>query len=128
MTALDVRAEPDLRTLVGRIEYLIGQAGIVAGSNRGDGQFAAAVSVHLERVLRAAEIQAAENEMLRAQAADRERARAVLTERLPRELDAIERAAGTSNSAAWAIRRMRRVLEVAVQSAARVENPKESRS
>lgn len=65
----------DRRTLVGRLEYLRDHALRVGESGRADLEFARLLRAHLERALDAAQVQALEVEMLRGEAADRERSR-----------------------------------------------------
>lgn len=106
-------------TLTGRLIRLSAHARSVADVPRPDAasRFASAVVAQLALVLDAAEVQADELEMLRAQAADRERVRGVLqavaaeVERLDAALSANRsRPASAVVSAQWALERIRDLM------------------
>jgi hypothetical protein len=99
----------DRRTLAGRLEYLRDHALQVGESGRADLEFARLLRAHLERALDAAQVQALEVEMLRGEAADRERSRDGLQSArrdLQNLVDVIERLDAGVLSKSWLIERL----------------------
>jgi hypothetical protein len=96
------------KTLADRLAYLLAEFRKVAESGVVTPLLAQVAAQHLERAVAEAAVLVAEVEILRAQAADRERARGAL-QQMDRDLTAIA-AAAPGQSAQWAVGRMRAAL------------------
>jgi hypothetical protein len=129
MTApTDTRPSTDRLTLLGRLTRLAEHVQSVAETPSPTAGFAKAVLRHLEPALATAAIQADEIAMLRAQAADRERLRAI-AQAVRAELDRLDAVLAadlrspTAESARWTVKRLRDLTGSAL---APVENLEES--
>lgn len=110
------------RTLAGRLEYLLEQLGNVGPLGYEGDAVVRAMAIHLDRAVREARVQADELEILRGQAADRERALAVV-QALTAELARLEsllpdlgQPTAVTETARWALGQIQDVIERAGRS------------